>query len=72
VKYFFIGNQKVVLFPTFRENDWEAIASVLRIHQKKKKIVLFIFVLDDFLGGFYMDFLLLFFFFFFETGVSMR
>jgi hypothetical protein len=29
VKYFFIGNQKVVLFPIFRENDWEVAASTL-------------------------------------------
>jgi hypothetical protein len=29
VKCFFIGNQKVVLFPKFRENGWKAAASAL-------------------------------------------
>jgi hypothetical protein len=31
VKYFFIGNQKIVLFPKFRKNDWEAAARALRV-----------------------------------------
>jgi hypothetical protein len=26
---FFIGNQKVVLFPKYRENSWEITASAL-------------------------------------------
>jgi hypothetical protein len=30
VGYFFIGKQKVVLFPKYRENDWESAASALR------------------------------------------
>jgi hypothetical protein len=30
VRYFFIGKQKVVLFPKYRENDWESAASALR------------------------------------------
>jgi hypothetical protein len=31
VGYFFIGKQKVVLFPKYRENGWESAASALRI-----------------------------------------
>jgi hypothetical protein len=31
VRYFFIGKQKVVLFPKYRENDWESAASALRV-----------------------------------------
>jgi hypothetical protein len=30
VGYFFIGKQKVVLFPKYRENSWEFAASALR------------------------------------------
>jgi hypothetical protein len=30
VGYFFIGKQKVVLFPKYRENGWESAASTLR------------------------------------------
>jgi hypothetical protein len=30
VGYFFIGKQKVVLFPKYRENGWESAASALR------------------------------------------
>jgi hypothetical protein len=29
VVYFFIGKQKVVLFPKYRENGWESAASAL-------------------------------------------
>jgi hypothetical protein len=29
VGYFFIGKQKVVLFPKYRENGWESAASAL-------------------------------------------
>jgi hypothetical protein len=29
VGYFFIGKQKVVLFPKYRENSWESAASAL-------------------------------------------
>jgi hypothetical protein len=32
VGYFFIGKQKVVLFPKYRENGWESAASALRDH----------------------------------------
>jgi hypothetical protein len=32
VEYFFIGKQKVVLFPKYRENDWESAASALNIY----------------------------------------
>jgi hypothetical protein len=27
--FFFIGNQKVILFPIFRKNGWKTAASVL-------------------------------------------
>jgi len=30
VKYFCLGKQKVILFPTFRENGWEAPGNALR------------------------------------------
>jgi hypothetical protein len=30
VGYFFIGKQKVVLLPKYRENGWESAASALR------------------------------------------
>jgi hypothetical protein len=30
VGYFFIGKQKVVLFPKYRENGWESAASALK------------------------------------------
>jgi hypothetical protein len=69
VKYFFIGNQKVVLFSTFRENGWETVASVLRIHKKKKNLYYLFLCLMIFLVGFIWIFD---FFFFFKTGVSMR
>jgi hypothetical protein len=37
VKCFFIGNQKIVLFPKFRKNGWKAIASALiRLILKKE------------------------------------
>jgi len=29
VGYFFIGKQKVVLFPKYRKNGWESAASAL-------------------------------------------
>jgi hypothetical protein len=29
VGYFFIGKQKVVLFPKYKENSWESVASAL-------------------------------------------
>jgi len=32
VGYFFIGKQKVVLFPKYRENGWESAASALSIY----------------------------------------
>jgi hypothetical protein len=31
VGYFFIGKQKVVLFPKYRKNGWESAASALMI-----------------------------------------
>jgi len=31
VGYFFIGKQKVVLFPKYRKNSWESAASALRV-----------------------------------------
>jgi hypothetical protein len=30
VGYFFIGKQKVVLFPKYRKNGWKSAASALR------------------------------------------
>jgi len=30
VRCFFLGKQKVVLFPKYRKNGWEAAASALR------------------------------------------
>jgi hypothetical protein len=31
VGYFFIGKQKVVLFPKYRENGWKSAASALTL-----------------------------------------
>jgi hypothetical protein len=31
VEYFFIGKQKVILFPKYRENGWESAASALTV-----------------------------------------
>jgi hypothetical protein len=36
VWYFFIGKQKVVLFPKYRKNGWESAASALSIGNNKK------------------------------------
>jgi hypothetical protein len=44
---FFIGKQKIVLFPKYRENGWESAASALRpLYSKSKKIDLKINYLD--------------------------
>jgi hypothetical protein len=40
VKYIFIGKQKVVLYPKFRENQREAAASALKSHILTPKIML--------------------------------
>jgi hypothetical protein len=32
VGYFFLGKQKVVLFPKYRENGWESAASALMLN----------------------------------------
>jgi hypothetical protein len=30
VRFFFIGKQKVLLFPIFKENGWECVVNALR------------------------------------------